>query len=146
VRATVGTDGVALPVLAALVLATWIGVAAAIYAHYRTNLLANLRHRQLEPADLVTEGANVLPVVERLLASDDDRDVRLGLTALASIGPPDLVDRLEQMAADARDELLPHVLSHLAEAAPERAATVARVRVDSARPIVRAAALTTLAD
>ena len=144
-RATIGTDGVALPALTSVVLLAWIGVAWSIYAHYRTNLLANLRHRQLEPADLVTDGASVLPVVDRLLASDDDRDVRLGLTALASIAPPDLADRLEAMAIEVRDELHPHVLGHLAETAPERAAIVARAGLDSPRPVVRAAGLTTLA-
>lgn len=145
VRATVGTDGPVLAVLAGVVLATWIGCAAVIYRSYRENLLANLRHRLLEPGELAAEDLGTEPVVDRLLASDDARDVRLGLAALSEIEPERSADRLVALATAGREDVHGHVVDRLAELHPDRAIALARDGLGHPQPVVRAAALTTVA-
>ncbi len=55
VQATGGTQGLLLPVLTAGVVVAWLVVAILLYREYRVNLLANLRGRILDPADLTFE-------------------------------------------------------------------------------------------
>ena len=96
-RATVGTNGLILPVLTSVVLGAWIVTALAVYRGYRVNLLANLRHRLLDPAELSIDGPNAMVAIDRLLDSVDQRDVRLGIASLMSIRPDDTADRLEKV-------------------------------------------------
>src|SRR5205085_2394287 len=84
-------------VLTTVVLGAWLIVAIVIYGDYQVNLLASLRHRLLEPADLAADGAHTFPVIDRLLTSDDPRDIRLGMSALRGSNHDELVRRLEQL-------------------------------------------------
>lgn len=145
VDATVGTDGPALAILTVGVLLLWVVFAAFIYGDYRVNLLANLRHRQLEPAEMTISGAHARPVIERLLSSSDPRDVRLGIAALVAADPSDLIDRLARLVGEVGGDLHPHVLGHLADVDPVRAATAARRSIEHRDGSVRAAGLTALA-
>ena len=56
------------------------------------NLLANLRGRTLDPADLTVEEESSLIAIDRLVESDDERDVWLGLDILTTTEHPDLPD------------------------------------------------------
>lgn len=140
-QATVGTGGPALPVVVAVVVSAWLACGLATYRSYRTNLLENLRHRVLEPGDLAIEGVHALPVVERLLAGTDPRDVGLGLRALCAMEPPDLAERLEALALDAGRPAHAQALEALAERLPDRALEVARQAMTSRSASLRAAGL-----
>ena len=144
-RATVGTDGLALPVLTSIVVAGWFLVSVAVYRGYRVTLLANLRQRLLDPGELPVDGPNTMAVVDRLLDSDDPRDVRLGLSAIISAKPDDLADRLEQIVTGARPAAHAEALEALTLLDPNRAARVARSQVHNADPAVRAGAFSALA-
>ena len=70
----------------------WVVVAVLLYREYRVNLLANLRGRTLDPADLTVEEESSLIAIDRLVESDDERDVRLGLDILTIAEHPELLD------------------------------------------------------
>ena len=80
-----------LPVLTATVVTAWVVVAVLLYREYRSNLLANLRGRTLDPADLAVEDESSLIAIDRLVESDDERDVRLGLDILTIAEHPELL-------------------------------------------------------
>ncbi len=145
VRSTVGTDGLMLPILTTLVLVAWVAVALAVYRGYRVNLLANLRHRTLDPSELTIDGVSTMAVLDRLLDSPDDRDVRLGLDTLTRAQHPDLASRLERLATGERVALRSDALERLVVADPARAAAAARNGLDHTDARVRAASLRTLA-
>lgn len=144
VRVTVGTKGLAIPLIVVVTLALWIVCALGVYRGYGVNLLDTLRHRQLDPSDIVVDDAETLIVVEALLASDDRRDVRLGLAALQRSGHPSLVEHLEGMVASERDGEAAMALQLLAEADPLSTAVLARTMLRHPRADVRAAALRTI--
>ncbi len=144
VRSTVGTDGMVLPVLTAVVVVAWAAVAIAVYREYRTNLLANLRHRTLDPAELSIDDAGTHEVIERLLDSADERDVRLGLDVLTIAHHPDLAGRLQQLALDDRVGVRSDSLDRLVAVDPAPARLIARGGLDHANPGVRAAGLRAL--
>ncbi len=144
VRATVGTDGPALPLLTSAVLVAWIVVAWFVYRDYRVNLLDNLRHRELDPVELEIDGEAAIAVVERLLDSGDDRDVRLALDTLQIARSPDLSKRLEQLALTGRASVRVDALERLSSLEPVRAAAAARQGLDDWDPAVRAASVRTL--
>ena len=144
-RATVGTDGLVLPVLTSIVLAAWIVTALSMYRGYRANLLLNLRRRLLDPEELALEGPNAMIAVDRLLDSEDPRDVRLGLTALTSIAPDDFADRLERLCMRERPVAFDTTLATLVRVDAKKAEVVARRRMGEPDPTVRTASLRTLA-
>ena len=144
-RSTVGTDGLGLLILTTIVLAAWTVVALHVFRDYRVNLLSNLRHRTLDPAELTIEGATTLAAITRLLDSDDERDVRLGLDALDNADHPDLVASLQGLAMDERAGVRTDVLDRLVRIGSPIAATVARTGLDHDNPVVRAASVRTLA-
>ena len=113
IRATVGTDGLLLPLLTSLVLIAWMICALIAYRHYGANLLINLRQRVIHPADLSAGGQESYPIVSRLLASATSSDVRLALTVLEEMKHADLVDHLDRIAAEHRDDLHAYVLERL---------------------------------
>ncbi len=125
-RWTVGTDGMALPILTSIVVVAWTVVALFVYRDYRVNLIANLRHRSLDPAELTVEGASTLAAIHRLIDSTDERDVRLGLDTLTSVGHPDLSPCLQSLAMDDRVGVRSDVLDRLVRVDPAAAATAAR--------------------
>ncbi len=141
VRATVGTKGLTIPVIVVVTLALWIVCALGVYRGYGVNLLDTLRHRQLDPSEIVVDDAETLVVVEALLASDDRRDVRLGLAALQRSGHPTFVEHLERMVASEREGATAMALELLAEADPSSAVGLARTMLHDPRADVRAAAL-----
>ncbi|MBK5287721.1 MAG: hypothetical protein JJE46_04560 [Acidimicrobiia bacterium] len=102
VQAVGAIDGPALPVLTVVVLTIWTVVAVLAYQEYRVSLLANLRGRTLEQSDLTLEGEGSLLAIDRLVDSDDERDVRLGLDILARADHPELVPRLRRLLDDGR--------------------------------------------
>ena len=144
-RATVGTtNGLVLPVMTSIVLAAWIITALIMYRGYRNNLLLNLRSRLLHPEELALEGATAIIAVDRLLASEDPRDMRLGLRALSSIAPDDLPERLERLAMHDRPVAFDLTLELLIRVDRNKAESVARHRVREHDPHVRSASLRTL--
>ncbi len=95
VQSAGSTDGLVLPCITGTVVLAWLVVATMLFRAYRANLLANLRGRTLDPADLSIEDENSLIVIDRLLESDDERDVRLGLDILTVAEHPELATRLD---------------------------------------------------
>jgi hypothetical protein len=144
-RATVGTDGLMLPVLTSIVVIAWTVVALFLYRNYRVNLLANLRHRTLDPAELSIEGVSTLAAIDRLVDSTDERDVRLGLDTLTIAEHPDLAARLHSLASDERVSVRSDVLDRLVRIDPSMAAIAARSGLDHPSPEVREASVRTLA-
>ena len=142
-RSTVGTDGLALLILTSIVLVAWTVVAFHVFRDYRVNLLSNLRHRTLDPAELAIDGTT-LAAITRLVESDDEREVRLGLDALDIADHPDLVTRLQGLAMDERVGVRTDVLDRLARISAPIAAAVARSGLDHDSPLVRAASARTL--
>ncbi len=143
-RSTVGTDGPALLILTGLVLIAWTIVAFFVFSDYRVNLLSNLRHRTLDPAELTIEGATTLTAIDRLIDSDDERDVRIGLDALDTADHPDLGAHLQRLAADERVGVRTNVLERLVRISLPMAAAAARSGLDHHSPAVRAASIRTL--
>lgn len=144
-RSTVGTDGLILPILTSVVVVAWTVVALYAYRDYRVNLLANLRHRTLDPAELTIEGASTLAAIDRLIDGADEREVRLGLDTLTIAQHPDLATRLQSLASDERAGVRADVLERLARIDPSMAATAARGGLDHPSSDVRAASVRTLA-
>jgi HEAT repeat protein len=143
-RSTVGTDGLALLILTGVVVVAWTVVAFFVFRDYRANLLANLRHRTLDPAELTIEGATTLAAIDRLIDSSDERDVRLGLDALDVADHSDLIARLQSLAADDRVGVRVDVLERLARVNLPIAAAAARSGLGHESPEVRAASIRTL--
>ncbi|MEO8692755.1 MAG: hypothetical protein ABI658_04510 [Acidimicrobiales bacterium] len=145
VRAAVGTNGIVLPILTSVVLVGWIVVALCVFRGYRVNLLANLRHRVLDPVELTIDGAHTMTVIDRLLDSDDDRDVRLGLHTLTVAQHPELSMRLERLALHDRATVRSDALDRLVHVDSVVAAMAARRGLDHHSAGARAASLRALA-
>ncbi|HEX3087292.1 MAG TPA: hypothetical protein VHQ23_01465, partial [Ilumatobacteraceae bacterium] len=143
-RGTIGTDGMALPIATSLVVVAWTVVAFFVYRDYRVNLLANLRHRALDPSELAIEGSSTLEAIHRLVDSPDERDVRLGLDTLTATGHEDLHACLLSLATDDRASVRSDVLDRLVSVDPIAAASVARRGLVDPNPEVRAASVRTL--
>ena len=144
-RETIGVGGLALPVATSIVLITWMAVSLLVYRGYGLNLLANLRHRMLDPTTIDVSDANTLAAIDRLLESENERDVRLGLQTLAVAGHPELLVRLGRLALDDRIGVRSHSLDRLSEIDPAAAATSARVGLSHHDAAIRAVCLRTLA-
>jgi len=143
-NAVTGTSGLLLPILTLVLVVAWVAVAFGTFRGYRVNLLANLAHRTLDPADLAIDDATTLAAVERLLDSADARDVRLGVYALQAARHPHLVDRLGRLVADDRVGVRSIALDVLRAEAPKQAAAAARAGLDHPDPAIRAASVTAL--
>ena len=143
-RHTIGTNGVALSVATAVVVALWVVVAVGVYRSYRVNLLANLRHRVLDPATIMIEDAATLAAINRLIDDGDEREVRLGLQTLAAAHHPDLPLRLELLATDQRAGVRSYALNQLAEIDWSRASAAARSGVSRGEAAARSVSLRAL--
>ena len=109
------------------------------------NLLANLRGRTLDPADLTVEGESSLIAIDRLVESDDERDVRLGLDILTIAQHPELPARLQRLVVDERVSVRTDALERLVQLAPHMAADGGARRASTIRPPdVRAASIRVL--
>lgn len=144
-RSTMGTDGLVLPVLTTVVLLAWTVVALFVYRDYRVNLLSNLRHRTLDPAELAIEGSSTLAAIHRLVDSTDERDVRLGLDTLTAAAHPDLLARLQSLTRDERVSVRCGVLDRLVRIDAPAAASAARHGLSDPSPEIRATSVRTLA-
>ncbi|HEY7628769.1 MAG TPA: hypothetical protein VH761_16985, partial [Ilumatobacteraceae bacterium] len=144
-RATGGTSGKTLPLLTAAIVVVWFVVAVAVYRGYRSNLLTNLRHRVLDPAELDIDSASISIVIDRLVASHDERDVRLGLDTLTAAGHPLLISHLASLASDDRVNVRCDALEQLAALDAEAAAVEARRSLDHPSVEVRKVALNAMA-
>ena len=83
-------------------------------------------------------------VVDRLLDSDDERDVRLGLDVLTIAHHPDLAGRLLRLALDDRVGLRSDALNRLVVVDPAPARRIARGGLDHPDAGIRAASLRAL--
>ena len=144
-QATTGTGGILLPVLVAVVVTAWLAVAVLVHRSYRTNLLTSIRFRTLDPAAITIDGANSLAVADRLLESQDPRDIRLGLDTLSFAEHPALADRLVRLTAEGPALVRADALERLARADPALAAVAARRGLDDAEPSMRARSVQVLA-
>ena len=130
VQSVGGTEGLMLPVLTSIVVTAWVVVAVLLYRAYRENLLANLRGRTLAPADLPVEEESSLIAIDRLIESDDERDVWLGLDLLTSARHPELPVKLERLVVDERENVRIDALERLVTVSPAAAADAARRSLD----------------
>ncbi len=144
VEAAGGIDGLALPLLTSLVVLAWLVVALLAYRAYRVNLLANLRGRTLDAGNLTVEDESSLIVIDRLIESEDERDVRLGLDILTIAEHPELPARLQRLVGDERVNVRTDALARLVEVAPQVAAAAARHGIDDSSPDMRAASIRAL--
>jgi hypothetical protein len=145
VRGTVGTGGLALPVLTSLVVIAWIAVAVALQRGYRANLLANLRHRVLDPSTLAIDDPSTLAALDRLLDSDDERNVRLGLQTLEAADHPALQARLMRLSGDRRVGVRSYALDRLAAVDAAASAAAARAGLGETDAAMLAMSIRTLA-
>ena len=137
-------DGMALPIMTAVVVVAWIVVAVLLYREYRVSLLASLRGRTLDPADLNIHDQSSLIVIDRLVESADERDVRLGLDILTIARHPELPARLQRLLVDERVIIRTDALERLMLLAPHLAADAARDGLGDPSPAVRAASIRVL--
>jgi hypothetical protein len=137
-------DGLVLPVLTGIVVSAWVVVAIFVYREYRVNLIANLRGRTLKPADLTAEDGSSLIVIDRLVESEDERDVRLGLDILTIARHPELAARLQRLVDDDRVSVRTDALERLVQVAPRLATDAARKGLGHPSPDVRAASVRVL--
>ena len=137
-------DGMALPIMTAVVVVAWIVVAVLLYREYRVSLLASLRGRTLDPADLNIHDQSSLIVIDRLVESADERDVRLGLDILTIARHPELPARLQRLLVDERVIIRTDALERLVLLAPHLAADAARDGLGHPAPAVRAASIRVL--
>ena len=144
VQAVGGTEGLLLPVLTSIVVMAWVVVAVLLYREYRVNLLANLRGRTLDPADLTVEEESSLIVIDRLVESDDERDVWLGLDILTIAEHPELPAKLQRLVVDERVSVRTDALERLVAVSPAAAADAARRGLDDPSSGVRAASIRVL--
>ena len=138
------TEGLLLPVLTGLVVTAWLFAAVLLYRDYGPNLLASLRGRTFDHSTLTVDDESSLLVIDRLVESADERDVRLGLDILTVAQHPGLHARLEQLALDGRVNVRTDALERLREVAPRLAADAARVGLADRSPSVRAASVRVL--
>ena len=141
VQSVGGERGLMLPMLTSVVVIAWLVVAILLYREYRVNLLANLRGRTLHAGDLAVEEESSLLAIDRLVGSDDERDVRLGLDILTRAHHPELAARLLILTADARPRVRTDALRRLEAIDPGSAAAPARTLLDDPDPEVRAASI-----
>jgi len=144
VQSSGSTEGFVLPVLTSVVVVAWLVVAVLLYREYRVNLLANLRGRTLDPAELTVAEESSLIAIDRLVESDDEGDVRLGLEILTMAKHPELAATLERLVTDHRERVRAEALARLVVVAPEAAAAAARHALDDPVAEVRAASLRVL--
>jgi hypothetical protein len=144
VQSVGGADGLMLPLLTIAVVTAWAVVAVLVYREYRVNLLANLRGRTLHPVDLAVESESSLVAIDRLVQSDDERDVRLALDILTITRHPELATRLQRLVVDERIDIRTDALERLVELAPHMAAAAARAGLAHSSPDVRAASIRVL--
>ena len=143
-RAAGVIDGMVLPLLTAVVVTTWTVVAVLAYREYRVSLLANLRGRTLDQSDLALEGEGSLVAIDRLVGSDDERDVRLGLDILTRAEHPELIIRLERLVDDTRVNVRTDALERLVRLDARRADVAARHGLADPSPRMRAASMRAL--
>ena len=136
-------DTMLLPALTAGVVVVWAFVAVGLYRGYRVNLLSGLRHRELDPAALTLEDADAA-VLERLLGSADERDVRLGLDTLVTTRHPELEAWLHRLAVDEREGVRTEALTHLLDLDPTAARPIALEALADPAPSVRTVAVEVL--
>ena len=97
------------------------------------------------PPAITIDGANSLAVADRLLESEDPRDVRLGLDTLSFAEHPALADRLVRLTGEGPALVRADALERLARADPALAAVAARRGLDDAEPSMRARSVQVLA-
>ena len=147
IRATVGTDGIALPLITAFVLLVWMATALLVYRGYRENLLHSLRHRTLDPETLTLGGIESIPMlaaIDRLLESSTESDVRLGLDVLESAEHPSLAVKLQRLLSSGSGPARAEAVTRLVHVDRSVAAEAARRSVGDPDPLVRAAGLRAL--
>lgn len=143
-RATIGIGSLALSVLTGIIVFVWAIVAVLVYRGYRSSLLENLRHRFIDPAELTVDETSGIEVIDRLLESDDEHEIRLGLEALSVSDHPEVVARLLLVAAGPRSGPRVDALGRLARVDPRQAHDLARRGLSDENAEVRAGSLRVL--
>ena len=137
----IGTNAL-LAVVAAVAVA-WSAAGIVVYRRYQHALLDTLRRRALDPSALNIDDDATLAVLDRLVASDDEHDARLGLEVLS--GHPALAPRLEAMTAARFPSMRAEALRQLARTDPSAAARRGRIATTDPAADVRAMAVRLLA-
>jgi hypothetical protein len=83
-----------------LLTVVWLVFAFRAYREYGVDLRAALTRREWDPVALRIDDEASREAVERLLASSDERDVRVGLDVLADAGDSSLYVRVAALLAD----------------------------------------------
>jgi hypothetical protein len=92
----------------------WTLAAVMLYRDYARALAGALRRRVLPDIPSDPEPAETAETLHRLLASDDARDVRLGLDLLTGTSSPAAHAELARLADDPRADVRVHALASLA--------------------------------
>jgi hypothetical protein len=143
-RATIGIGSLVLSVFTSIVVFVWAIVAVFVYRGYRSSLLENLRHRVIDPAELTVDETSGIEVIDRLLESDDEHEIRLGLEALSLSDHPEVVARLSRVATGPRSGPRVDALGRLALVDPRQAHELAVRGLDDVNAEVRAGSLRAL--
>ncbi len=140
-RSADAIEGSLLPVLTGVVVATWVVVAGLLFREYRVNLLAGLRRRTLNPAELTIDGASTLLVVDALVGSHEERDVLLGLDMLTAARQPGLIEQLLRVVTEGPGNTRAQALVRLSREDMKIAADAARKGLSETSADVRVASL-----
>jgi hypothetical protein len=102
-----------------------------LYRDYARSVVAAFRRRLLSDVEVdLTEGESTA-ALQRLVASDDGRDVRLGLDLLAGSELPAERTELARLAGDARPDVRVPALARLAAEGDGEAAAALRTEIDA---------------
>ncbi len=114
--------------LALLLTVLWVGAALLVYRDYAANLIKTMRRRALDAVELTLDDAT-LGAIQRLVASDELRDVRLALDMLHGAEHPALAGELLRLAQSGRPDIQVEALTRIEQ-----------IGLQPALPIVQAVA------
>lgn len=117
----------------------WTAAGVLVFGAYRVALRDGLAHRVLSPAALDLDDPATVAELDRMLASDDARQVWSGLVAFGSL--PDGVARLRRLARTSDRQIAVTALEQLVGIDPGAAGVEAAALADHADPAVRVTAM-----
>ncbi len=109
----------------------WLFAAFLVYRGYAANLLKTMRRRALDPAELTLDNQAGLAVTERLLTSNQLRDVRLGLDILEGAEHPSLSKHLRDLATNETAEIQTEALTRIEALRLQEALPIVQDLVDA---------------
>ena len=138
-----GVGAWGITVLAVGVGVVWTVAGIVVFRSYRTNLRDGLERRVLTPAALDLDDPVTVREVDRMLASDDQREVWTALTAIGE--HPRRVERLEALAGSADERIASTAFRQLSALDHGRAVAAAMGLTRASSPSVRFDAIGLLA-